>query len=137
MGRGDQVGQYPAAIRQPTSGAPVAQVTPLVDLNPRIALAVTLHQREQRRRMRRVQPDAAMRGAAAEPLDIRGSVNGKSVMEEDRVRHRRIVVFAREITSMHRLRTEYAARRAIAAAAGRDRPAVPRRAVDADSHALR
>ena len=73
----------------------------------------------------------------AEPRQIVGAVNGEAVIKEDRVRHRRIVIFAREITPRHRLRMEHAARRAVAAAAGRDRPVVSRRAVDADGHALR
>src|SRR5260221_4877071 len=108
----------------------------LVDFDARIARSVALDQSEQCRRMRGMQPDAAVRGGSAEPREVVGAVNGEAVIEEDRVRHRRVVIFAGEIMPRHRLRMEYAARRAIAAAAGRDRPVVARRAVNADRHAL-
>jgi hypothetical protein len=48
-------------------------------LNPRIARPVALDQSEQRRRMRRVQPDAAMRRRTAEPRQIIGAVNGEAI----------------------------------------------------------
>jgi hypothetical protein len=41
--------------------------------------------------MRRVQPDAAMRGRTTKPRQIIGAVNGKARMKENRVRHRRVV----------------------------------------------
>src|ERR1700730_13876377 len=39
------------------------------NLDPRVARAIALEQREQRRRRRGVQADAAMRGRTAEPRD--------------------------------------------------------------------
>jgi hypothetical protein len=65
-----------------------------------------------------------------------GAVNGEAIIEEDRVRHRRIVVLPREPAPRHGLRPKLAARRAVAAAAGRDRPIVSRSAVQTDRHAL-
>lgn len=41
-----------------------------------------------------MQPDAAMRGRAAEPGNLVAAVNGEAAMEEDRVRHRRVVIDA-------------------------------------------
>src|SRR5262245_17097917 len=63
-------------------------------------------------------------------------MDGVAAVEEDRVRHRRVVVFAREPAARHHLRTEDAARRAEAATPRRYRPAIARLAVDRDGHAL-
>ena len=52
------------------------------DFDPRIPRSAVLDQREQRRRMRRVQPDAAMGGRTAELRDVVGAVNGEAVIEE-------------------------------------------------------
>jgi hypothetical protein len=46
------------------------------NLDPRIARPIAFDQCEQRRGMRRVQPDAAMQRGAAEPRSIVGAVNG-------------------------------------------------------------
>src|SRR6267142_982204 len=106
------------------------------DDDPCIAAAVTLDQRIQCRRMRRVQPDAAMRSRTAETAEVVGAVDRKTVIEEYRMRHRRIVIFPRKPAPRHHLRMKDAARGAVAAAPGRDRPAVARRAVDAHRHVL-
>src|ERR1700691_4306186 len=106
------------------------------NLDARSAWPVALDQREQRRRMRRVQPDAAMRSRTAEPGQIIGAVNGEAIIKEDRVRHRRIVVLPREPAPGHQLRMEYAARRAVAVTAGGNRPVVLHGAVNAHGHAL-
>jgi len=73
----------------------------------------------------------------AETAQVVGAVNGEAVIEEDRVRHRRIVILLREPASRHHLRRKHAARRAIAAATGGDRPGIACLPVDAHRHALR
>src|SRR5207248_9923656 len=83
-----------------------------------------------------MQPDTAMGCRTAETAEVVGAVNGKTVIEEDRMRHRRIVVFPGIPAPRHHLRMKDAARCAVAASSGRDRPAVARRSVDADRHAL-
>src|SRR5262245_21209380 len=95
-----------------------------VDLDPSTTAAVALDQRVERRCVRGMQPHAAMRGWAAETAYVRRAVYCEAVIEEDRVRHRRIVVLPREPARRHHLRLEDAARRAVAAASGGDRPGV-------------
>src|SRR5262249_58771687 len=68
---------------------------------------------------RRRRPDAAMGGGAAEAMDFVPAVDGITAVEENRMRHRRIVVLLGEPGSFHSLRSVSAARRAIAGAAGR------------------
>src|SRR5438105_7564273 len=81
-----------------------------VDLDPGAAASVALDQRVERCRIGRMQPHAAMRGRSAETAEVIGAVNGKAVIEKDRVRHRRIVVLLREPAPRHHLRREHAAR---------------------------
>ena len=71
-------------------------------------------------------------------FDVEKAVNGVAVqIEEDRMRHRRIVPLLRQMVGVHAVRLERAVRRVVAGPAGRDRPDVARRAVDRDRHALR
>ena len=100
------------------------------------AHAFALNDAVQHGGIRRVQSYAAVRGRPAKPCDLVAAVNGKPAVEEDRVRHRRIVVFAREPARRHHLRMIGAARRAVAGAAGRDLPDITRLAVDDDAHGL-
>src|SRR5580698_288685 len=120
---GNRFRAYSKARLRPSSGTLKNLTTDpqrglIRDLDPRIARAVALDQSEQGCRMRGVQPDAAVRGGTAEPGDIVGAMNGEAVIEENRVRHRRVVIFAREIAAHHRLRVVDAARRAVAVATG-------------------
>ena len=71
-----------------------------------------------------------MGSGTAEAGDVVGAVNGKAVIEENRMRHRRVVIFAREMHPLHRLRMEHTARRAVAATAGGDRQVVARRTME-------
>ena len=96
-----------------------------------------LHQPEQNGGVLRMQADAAMRGRAAEMRDLVAAVDGVAAVEEDRIGHRRPVVFAREPFALEPLRPVGAVRRAIAPARGRHRPFVAGRAVDRDRQALR
>jgi hypothetical protein len=95
-----------------------------------------LHQTEQYRGVAGVEPYAAVRRRAAEARDLVGAMDGKTAVKEDRVRHRRIVVFAREPAPRHHLRMIGAARRSETGPAGRNPPAVARFAVDDDRHGL-
>src|SRR5690242_21104269 len=70
-------------------------------------------------------------------MDLVAAVDRIAAVEEDRVRHGRIVVFLREPRSFHSLRPIGAAGGAVAGAAGGNDPAVPRRAVDRHRHLLR
>ena len=70
----------------------------------------------------RMQPHAAMRGGTAEARNVVGAVDRVALVEEDRMRHRRAVVAGREPAAREPLWPEAPGRRAVAAAAGRDRP---------------
>jgi hypothetical protein len=71
----------------------------LVDLGSRIARSVALDQCEQRRPVRRMQPDAAVRGRVAEPRELIGAVNGEAIIEEDRMASTRCNICARNNTA--------------------------------------
>ncbi len=69
---------------------------------------------------------------------MRGAVDGVAALgDEDRVRHRRVVPFARVMIFHHAEWLEVAGRRVVAVAAGRYRPGVAVLAVDGDRHFLR
>src|SRR5215510_9355879 len=72
----------------------------------------------------------------AEPRDLVAAVDGEAAMEKDRIRHRRVVVLAREPGARESLRTERAGGRAEAMPSGGHQPAVARLAVHQDGHAL-
>src|SRR5262249_29520535 len=78
-----------------------------------------------------------MRHCAAEMLHVEKAVNRVTVhIEEDRVRHWRIVPFLAVVVGVHAVRLEGAAWRVIAGAPGRDWPDVTLRAIDSDRHLL-
>ena len=99
--------------------------------------AVTLHQAEQDCSVLRIEPHATVRGRAAEMGDFVAAVDSEAAIKEDRMRHRRIVIFAREPTSRQHFRMIGAGRRDMAAPRRRYGPVVARHAVDAHRHALR
>src|SRR6516225_4380333 len=79
-----------------------------------------------------------MRHCAAEMLDVEKAVNRVTVhIEEDRVRHWRIVAFLGVVVGVHAVRLEGAARRVVAGAPGRDWPDITLRTIDSDRHLLR
>jgi hypothetical protein len=79
-----------------------------------------------------------MRYRAAEMFHVEKAVNGVTLeIEEDRMRHRRIIPFLRVMVGIHTVRLEGTARRVIAGPSGRDRPDVTLRAIDRDRHLLR
>ena len=86
--------------------------------------------------MVRIEPHAAVRGRSAEPRDFVSAVNGVAAMEENRIRHRRIVIEPREPAPRHHLRVIGAGRRDVAVPGGRHPPVIARHAVDADLHGL-
>ena len=63
----------------------------ILDHDAGIRRSVLLHQREQHRRIGRMQPHATLRSARAELRDRRGAMDGVVAAVEDRIRHRRIV----------------------------------------------
>ena len=70
---------------------------------------------------------------AAEMLHVEKAVDGVTIqIEEDRMRHRRIVPFLGVMVGIHAVRFEAATRRVIAGPPGRDRPDVTLRAIDRD-----
>src|ERR1700730_15035084 len=60
------------------------------------AHAFAFEQVEQDGGVVRVETHAAVRGRSAQPRDFVSAVNGVAAMEENRIRHRRIVIQARE-----------------------------------------
>ena len=68
--------------------------------------------------------------------DFVAAVNGKTAIEEDRMRHRRIVIFSREPVSRQHFRMIGARGRDVTAARRGDPPVVPRHSIDDDRHAL-
>src|SRR4029077_17001178 len=73
---------------------------------------------EQHSRGARMQAHAAVRRRPAELGDVVAAVDGETAVEEDRVRHRRVVVFAREPARRHGPRMKDAGRRPEAGPAG-------------------
>src|SRR5271169_5388878 len=67
------------------------------NLDQRVVGPVAPDQGEQCRCVRWMQPDTAMRSRTAEPTDIVGAVDGETIIKEDRMRHRRVVVLPRKI----------------------------------------
>jgi hypothetical protein len=78
--------------------------------------AVFLHQAEELGGVLGVQPDAAVGRRAAQRLDVGAAVDGVAAVEENRMGHRRHVVFARVIFLGHALDPVGSARRVIALA---------------------
>src|ERR1700683_1642621 len=78
-----------------------------------------------------------MRHRAAEMFHVEKAVDGVAIhVEEDRMRHWRIVPFLGQMVGVHAVRPERAVRRVVARAAGRYRPNVALRAIDRDTHGL-
>ena len=101
-----------------------------------VACAMLPHDAKQGRGIGGVKPDAAMRGGAAKPGNLVAAMDRIAALEEDRVRHRRIIVLAGEPSSLQPGGGICSVRRAVAGAPRRNRPVVPRRAVDRDGHSL-
>ena len=79
-----------------------------------------------------------MRHRAAEVFHVEKAVDGVAIhVEEDRMRHRRIVPFLGQMVGVHAVRPKRAVRRVVTRAAGRYRPDVALRPVDSDAHGLR
>ncbi|ESX11548.1 hypothetical protein X768_10700 [Mesorhizobium sp. LSJC265A00] len=83
-----------------------------------------------------MQPHAAMRRRPSQPLDGVGRMHGVAAAEEDRMRHRRVVVFLRMPHLVHAGRLERAGRRDMRTVAGRDLPGESRPAIDQHFHGL-
>src|SRR5581483_6957981 len=96
----------------------------------RRAHAFPLDQAKQSSGVRGLQPHTAMRHRTAEPRGLVGTVNGDATAEKDRVRHRRVMVFAREPARREPLRMIDTTRRRQGAATGRYPPVVAWYAVD-------
>src|SRR4051794_38652190 len=90
-----------------------------LDMDRGIFPAIALHQRIKDGRIGGMEAHAAMGGGAAQRTDVCGAVNGNSAVEEDRIGHRRIVVFARMMIYVEPGRTEIAHRRTMTCSAGR------------------
>src|SRR3954464_14154057 len=80
-----------------------------------------------------VQPDATVRGSAAEPVDVDCAMDGEIVAVEDRIGHRRAAIEVRAVIAIKRLWSVSAAWRA--ADAGRNGPCIEMAAVNGDRHA--
>ena len=65
----------------------------LVDHDRRRAHAFAFDNTVKGRGIAGIEPHAAVRGRAAEPRNLVGAVNGEAAVEEDRMRHRRIIIF--------------------------------------------
>src|SRR4029078_9608700 len=105
------------------------------DLDPRSAVAVVLHETEQDRRMSRVPAHATMRCRTTEARDVARPMDRITVIEKNRVRHRRPVVLARVPHALQPLRAEAAGWRTAIHAAG-DWPRIPMGTIDDDGQAL-
>lgn len=100
------------------------------------AHAFALDQAEQNSGIARIEPHAAMRGRPAQLRNLVGAVDGESAIEEDRMRHRGIIVFAREPAPGQHLRVVGARRCNVSPPRRRNPPVVARHAVDDDGHSL-
>ena len=80
----------------------------------RYAAPFGLHHMIKFRRVSRGKTDAAMRRRASQRAGFVAAVNGVAPSEKNRMRHRRHVIFARIMHSLHSRRRKAAARRVIA-----------------------
>jgi len=80
--------------------------------------------------------DAAVRGGPAEPVDFVAPMDRVPAMEEDRIRHGRVVIFLRKPRPLQPLGMIGAVGRAVSGSARRHDKLVARRAVDRNRHAL-
>jgi len=106
------------------------------DADAGVALTVALDEGVEGSGIGGVQPDAAMRSRRAEATHILGPVNGVTAIEEHRVGHRRVVIFARIMHPLQIFRMEAAARRVIAPFGGRHLPHCIGSAIDRHVHSL-
>src|SRR5262245_6578762 len=117
-------------------GTSVLPQSSIDDADAGVALTIALDERVKGSGIRGVQPDAAMRSRRAEAAHILGPMNGVTAIEEHRVRHRRVVIFARIMHPLQIFRTEAAARRIIAPFGGRHLPDRIGPAIDLHIHSL-
>jgi len=94
------------------------------------------HEAVEFARILRIEADAAMRGRAPEMPNIIGAVDRVSALEEDRVRHGGVMVFARSVKAVEGRWTIRSGWRAIAAARRRNRPSALQNAIHIDIHHL-
>src|SRR5262249_38165646 len=95
-----------------------------------------LHQVKEQCGMMGMQPYAAMRCWSPESIDRVAAVDRVALVEEDRIRHRRVVVGSGEPVALQSLRCVDAVRGCHVIAAGGDGPHVANIAVLDDQHAL-
>ena len=79
---------------------------------------------------------AAVGGGSAEAVDLVAAVDRVAAMEEDRIRHRGVVIQLRKMRPLQALRMVHPARRRIAGPGSGNRPAVARLAVHGHRHRL-
>src|SRR5262249_12999391 len=98
--------------------------------------AFALHEAEQDRGIGGIEPNAAVRGGAAEMRKLVTAVDSETAKKEKRMRRPRIIKFSRETRTRQDFRGISAGRGDVAAPRGGDAPAVTRYAVDGYGHAL-
>ncbi len=108
----------------------------VLDNDGRVCRAVFEDQVEQGPGVVTVQTDAALGVHLAQTVDFVGAVGGDVPVEENGVRHRRVVVLARIVVGIHRLNTERAGRGPAVFGPGRNRPFIGRHTIDQYDHAL-
>src|SRR4029077_13551965 len=94
-------------------------------------------QREQDGSVLWMQSDAAVRCRTAEMSDLVTAVNGVTAIEENRIRHRRPIVFARKTFPRQPLGAIASIRRAVSPARRRNRPLIAQRTADCGRYPLR
>ena len=107
-----------------------------VDRDARQFQAVLLHEAIKRLGVARSQPDAAVRRRITEAANMLRRMHRNAAIDKHRVRHRRVIVFARVPHLGHPLRAERAARRWELCGARRNRPSVFGVAIFRHNHRL-
>lgn len=104
--------------------------------DPRLASAEPLNHIIEMPRILRMQPDAAMGCRAPQPLQVIGAVDGVSAMKKDRMRHRRIIIFAGAMKTAQKCGPIAACGCPVAAPPGRNRPNITKIAMHINAHLL-
>ena len=105
-----------------------------MDSDARVVETIDEDEMIQLRRIAGMQPDATMRGADAQALDILGAVDRKTSAKENRMWHRRILILTGVMHSPKQIRPKAARWGAVTVSPSRNAPLCVASAVNRNRH---